>query len=149
MSTLSKFFILTIFGLLFSSNLFFAQDTAENWVPVDSLESTTVFINTEGLNMFKGDDFYFWTLEKHDPPLVIESIDSKVYKTKTYYLINKKLRKYSIMEIIYFDHKGNVAADYSYKRNMDNAKVKYNYPIIDGSSMEKIFNTCLTYMNSK
>ncbi len=149
MSTISKLFVLIVFGLLFSSNLISAQDISENWVPVDSLESETVFINTEGLTMFKDDDFYFWTLEKHDLPLVIESIDSKVYKTKTYYLANKKLRKYSIMEIIYFDNKGNVAADYSYKRNMDNAKVKYNYPIIEGSSMEKIFNTCLTYMNSK
>lgn len=47
------------------------------------------------------------------------------------------------MEVIYYDSRNNVAADFSYKRNMDNAKYKYNYPIIEGSSMDKVLNLVL------
>lgn len=83
------FFILFI-GL---SNFISAQSKHENWVKVDSLESESIYVNIQGLDQFKDDDIYFWTLEDNDPPLVIESVDSKIYKTKTYYLVNKKLKK--------------------------------------------------------
>ncbi len=137
------FFILFI-GL---SNFISAQSKHENWVKVDSLESESIYVNIQGLDQFKEDDIYFWTLEDNDPPLVIESVDSKIYKTKTYYLVNKKLKKYSLMEVIYYDNRNNVAADFSYKRNMDNAKYKYNYPIIEGSSMDKVLNLVLKQLN--
>ncbi|MFH0734735.1 MAG: hypothetical protein V1773_08250 [bacterium] len=142
-----KYKILFLFIILLSlSNLVKGQSQNENWVKVDScLESETIYVNIQGLNHFSEDDIYFWTLEENDPPIVIESISSKIHKTKTYFLANKKLNKYSIMEVIYFDNKNNVAANYSYKRNMENEKFKYNYPIIPGSSMEKVLNLVLKY----
>ncbi len=126
-----------------------AQSIEENWVPIDKIESQSFFINTTGLNSFKEDDIYFWTLEKHDPSLVIESVDGKITQTKTYYLVNKKLKKYSIMDIIYYDSNENVLANYSYKRNMENEKYKYNYPIIEESQMAIIFNEVLKYVGEK
>jgi hypothetical protein len=133
------------FFLLFSSALF-SQSVEENWVPVDKLESQSIYINTTGLKFFKEDDIYFWTLEVHEPPLIIESVDGKIAKTKTYYLVNKKLKKYSIMDIIYYDNDDNVLANYSYKRNMENEKYKYNYPLMDDSQMSIIFNEVLKYV---
>ncbi len=133
------------FFLLFSSALF-SQSVEENWVPVDKLESQSIYINTTGLKFFKEDDIYFWTLEVHEPPLIIESVDGKIAKTKTYYLVNKKLKKYSIMDIIYYYNDDNVLANYSYKRNMENEKYKYNYPLMDDSQMSIIFNEVLKYV---
>lgn len=133
------------FFLLFSSALF-SQSVEENWVTVDKLESQSIYINTTGLKFFKEDDIYFWTLEVHEPPLIIESVDGKIAKTKTYYLVNKKLKKYSIMDIIYYDNDDNVLANYSYKRNMENEKYKYNYPLMDDSQMSIIFNEVLKYV---
>lgn len=133
------------FFLLFSSALF-SQSVEENWVPVDKLESQSLYINTTGLKFFKEDDIYFWTLEVHEPPLIIESVDGKIAKTKTYFLVNKKLKKYSIMDIIYYDNNDNVLANYSYKRNMENEKYKYNYPLMDDSQMSIIFNEVLKYV---
>jgi hypothetical protein len=143
MKTLFGFFL---FLSIVSSSTIFSQSVEENWVPVDKIESQSIFINTTGLKYFKEDDIYFWTLEKHDPPLIIESVDGKIYQTKTYYLVNKKLKKYSIMDIIYYDKNDNVLANYSYKRNMDNEKFKYNYPIMDDSQMSIIFNEVLKYI---
>lgn len=126
-----------------------AQSVDENWVQISEIESQTIFLNTTGLNLFKDDDIYFWTLEKHDPPLIIESVDGKIAKTKTYYLVNKKIKKYSIMEITYYDSKDNVLANYSYKRNMDNEKYKYNYPVLEDSQMQIIFDKVLSIIESK
>ena len=142
-------FSLIAFVILVSFSSLNAQSAEENWVPVDKIVSQTIFINTTGLKYFKEDDIYFWTLEKHNPPLIIESVDGKIAETKTYYLVNKKLKKYSIMDIIYYDQNENVLANYSYKRNMDNDKYKYNYPIMDDSQMAIIFNEVLKYVGEK
>jgi len=146
MIVISKKAIFLFVLFIFSFAGMKAQTENENWVLVDTLEAQTIFINTDGLSSNKGDDIYFWTLEKHNPPIIIESLENPVEKTKTYYLVNKVVKKYSIMQIIYYDKNDNVLANYSYKRNMDNEKVKYNYPIMPESVMDKVINKCLTYI---
>ncbi len=145
---MKTFFSIIAIFVLFSFPIN-AQSYDENWVLIDGIESQTIYLNTAGLNLFKSDDIYFWTIEKHDPPLIIESVDGKIAKTKTYYLVNKKLKKYSIMEITYYDSNDNVLANYSYKRNMDNEKYKYNYPILDDSQMQIIFDKVLSIVEGK
>mgnify|MGYP001347558381 CR=1 FL=1 len=144
MKYLLSFLVLFLLGY----STVFSQSLEENWVPIDKIESQSLFLNTTGLKFFKDDDVYFWVLEKHEPPLVIESVDGKIAQTKTYYLVSKKLKKYSIMDVIYYDTKDNVLANYSYKRNMENEKYKYNYPIIDDSYMSIIFNEVLKYVGN-
>ncbi|MCF8240084.1 MAG: hypothetical protein K9J16_01760 [Melioribacteraceae bacterium] len=132
--------------LLFSSTTIFSQET-EKWVKVDSASSPRLYIDVKGIERFTDDDIYIWTMENHNPSLVIESVDGKIFKTKTYYLVNKKLKKYSILQIIYYDGSNNVLDDFNYKLPSENEAFKYNYPIMPNSDMEAVLNRALEYIN--
>jgi hypothetical protein len=91
------------------------------------------------LSGFKGNDVYVWVMEKHNPPIIIESVDGRIYKTKTYYLFSKEYQRYSMMQIIYYDEKDNVLKSFDYSRKTDIPTYKYNFPIMRGSTEEVIF----------
>lgn len=123
-----------------------AQSTKENWVSVS--DKNDILINASGLEKFQGEDIYVWVIESHSSPITIESVKGDIFKTKTYYLFNKDSKKYSFLEKIYYDEKGNVLKSFSYKRNMAIESYKYNYPILENSDMEKIFNKCLEFTSN-
>lgn len=134
-----------ILAFIFASNIY----SQEKWVPVYDTNGQKLYIDVDGLNIYRGDEFYIWTLETHDPLLTIESVKAKIYKTKTYYHINKKLNKYNLVEIIYYDKNNNVLANFNYK---DIPKIKnnsFNYPILPGSQLELVSKTCEKYLGKR
>ncbi|MDQ7815866.1 MAG: hypothetical protein RDU14_02490 [Melioribacteraceae bacterium] len=138
--------------LLILSSVFFqlqAQSEKENWILVDINSSSKTYINTVGIEVFQGNDIYVWVMEENDLQFEIEGINTKIYKTKTYYLLNKDLKRYSILQIIYYDAKNNVIKSYSYERNMDNPDFKYSSPILIDSNVESILLKCNDIIHSK
>lgn len=146
-----KLFMLSFFVLtLFIGTNTFAQEA--NWVPIE-LNTSKIFkqgmkmyVDVSKVSKFKGTDFYTWVLEEHNPPINLESVRGDIYKTKTYYLFNKELKRYSILEVIYYDEKDNVLNSFSYKHNSDITEYKYAFPLNEGSVMEKVYNKCLQFM---
>ncbi|MCF8260709.1 MAG: hypothetical protein K9J12_08045 [Melioribacteraceae bacterium] len=136
---------LILFLMIFSGSIIIAQDKNDKWIDVLDLGNDKISLNTDGIDKFKGDDIFVWTLYQHKQPLVIETISNDIQKTKTYYLINKKLRRYSILQIIYYDSEDNVVKSFSYQRDSENSGYKYNYPILEESEMDEILKKALTY----
>ncbi|VAX27139.1 hypothetical protein MNBD_IGNAVI01-2300 [hydrothermal vent metagenome] len=140
-----KTFLLIIF--LFTS-VIFSQKMKENWIPIDTKGSDKVYIDIAGIENFTGDDIFVWVLTEHATPITIESIDSKISKTKSYYLMNKRLMKYSILYIIYYDNANNVLASYDYNRNTNVEVYQYNYPIWDNTVEYSILKKCLEIIDA-
>ncbi len=133
--------------LSFFSIILSAQNSKENWVPVNSGSNQHIYIDVYGLNSFSGDDIYIWAMQNFDKPLDMEGIKRDIYQTRTYYLMNKKLNEYSILEIVFYDEEGNVITSYSYHHDTEIKKYKYNYPIFPGSDMDAILKKSLEYVN--
>src|SRR4030042_3845949 len=141
MKSISQTFVLLL--LFIVPNLFAQENHKENWVKVKSSIDYKLYIDINSINMNNGNDIYVWTLGYHDPPLIIESIDREIYKSNTHYLINKELKKYSIIEVIYFDKANNVLKDFNYQRDTSVEEYRYNYPITLDSDLDLIYEECL------
>ncbi|MGK9477273.1 surface-adhesin E family protein [Melioribacter sp. OK-6-Me] len=122
-----------------------AQTDAENWVPVENYRESKIYVDASSLKKYD-DDYYVWVLEEHDPPISIESIDKKIYKTKTYLIINKPSKRYSIIQIIFYDINNNVLKSYSYNIS---ELVKYTSPILEGSKIESVMIKCIMLSDIK
>jgi hypothetical protein len=145
----SKIRIITLFLILFVMIFQIqAQSEKDNWILVDDNSSSRTYINTVGLEVFQGEDIYVWAMEENDPQIEIEGINAKIYKTKTYYLLNKNLKRYSMLQVIYYDTKNNVIKSYSYERKTDNPDFKYSSPILIDSVVEKILLKCNEVINA-
>lgn len=130
-----------LFILLISITM--TAQVGDEWELISSSRNSTTYINTKDLSSFKGDDVYIWVMEKHNPPIVIETIDSRIYKTKTYYLFSKQYQRYSMIQIIYYDVNDNVLKSFDYQRDTDIPTYKYNFPVMYGSTEEIIFGRIL------
>ena len=120
-------------------SLAITAQVGDEWELVSSSRNTTTFINAKDISSFKGSDVYIWVMEKHNPPIVIESVDGRIYKTKTYYLFSKEYQRYSMLQIIYYDQDDNVLKSFDYNRKSDIPTYKYNFPVMRGSTEEVIF----------
>jgi len=138
-----------LFLLFLFTNIIFSQKLTEELVPVVTEGSDKVYINAIGVENFTGDDIFVWAVTEHSTPITIESIESKISKTKTYYLLNQKLVKYSILFIIYYDDANNVLASYDYNRNTNVEAYQYNYPIWNNSVEHAILNKCVKIIEAK
>lgn len=134
--------LFTFFSINISS-----QTDNENWVPVTALNNQHIYIDVYGLESFKGDDIYIWAMQSFNKPLEMEGIKRDIYKTRTYYLINKRLKEYSILEIVFYDEDGNVITSYSYHHDTKIQRYRYNYPIFPGSDMDAILKKSLEYIS--
>jgi len=143
-----RFTILLLLTLIFTTSLF-AQDGKAEWEPIFNEGSDKVFVDISGVANFTGEDIYAWTLTEHSVPIVIESIDDKIYRTNTYYLFNTRLNKYSMLYIIYYDENKNVLASYDYGRNTKVEAYQYNYPIWEGSLEERVLAKCVEVIKNK
>lgn len=143
-----NFSIFLLISILLCSNIF-SQESKEIWVSTDKTFGGGLYIDVYGLGSFKGDDFYVWSVQDVIPPLEIEGIDKDVYKIKTYYLINRALKKYSILEMVFYDENGNVVKSFNYKVDTQILAYKYSYPIYPNSDAEYILNKSLEYLGSK
>lgn len=123
-----------------------AQDNSENWVNLIENSDKILSINIYGLDSFKNDDFYLWIKEKYTAPVQIDGVEKEVSESKTYYLFSKSLKRYSIVEIVYFDGIGNAIANFRYPNNSPIPEYRYSYPIFQNSEMENIFIKCQEYL---
>lgn len=139
--------IFFVAALFLAQSFVWGQEASENWVPVSDNTNNNLFINTAGLSSFTGDDIYVWIQQEYNSPITIEEIESSIYKTKTYYLMNKSLLRYSIQQIVYYDKNNNVITHYGYEHDSENPLLKYNYPIFKNSDAEKILLKCLEFVN--
>ncbi|OGU64966.1 MAG: hypothetical protein A2499_15410 [Stygiobacter sp. RIFOXYC12_FULL_38_8] len=131
----------TFFSLFFFATLAFAQ--SENWIPVYSDEDKSAYINVTGLNAYQEGDIFVWIQEEYSNALQMEEIDEKIYKVKSYYMISKELKRYSLLDVIYYDEDSNVVKSYSYEHKYDKPEFKYSSPILKNTDMEKILAKCL------
>ncbi|WKZ68293.1 MAG: hypothetical protein QY331_10040 [Melioribacteraceae bacterium] len=111
----------------------------DEWELITRSGHSVTYMEKRDLSGFKGNDVYVWVMEKHNPPIIIESVDGRIYKTKTYYLFSKEYQRYSMIQIIYYDEKDNVLKSFDYSRKTDIPTYKYNFPIMRGSTEEVIF----------
>jgi hypothetical protein len=119
-----------------------AQSESENWIPISIETEKTLFINIAGISNYTGEEIIIWALQEMNPPLIMEEVHGNIYKVKTEYSINKKLLRYSITQIIYYDDKGNILKHYTYGHNSTIVEFKYNYPITKDSDVSKILSKC-------
>lgn len=119
-----------------------AQSSSE-WEMVSASGTSVTYIEKKDLTAYNGTDVYLWVMEKHNPPIVIESVDGRIYKTKTYYLFNTELQRYSMLQIIYYDADDNVLKSFDYNRNSDIPEYKYNFPVMRGTNEEVILSKIL------
>ncbi|MEJ5350196.1 MAG: surface-adhesin E family protein [Melioribacteraceae bacterium] len=145
MATSKKLFFVFLFSFIFYGSLC-SQNKNDEWIPVDVNDK--LFINSSNILIDK-DDIYVWVLENHSEPIKIEMIDKEIYKTKTYYLINKELKRYSILQIIFYDKNNNVIKSYSYNYNTDDINYKYSTPILEGSTVESVLLKSLGLFNNR
>ena len=125
-----------------------AQSSTENWVPIATEQDKSLFINVTGLSGFQDDEIYVWSLEEMDSAITMEEVNGDIYKIKTYYHINKKLFRYGVVQIIYYDKNNNVLKSYNYSRDTENPDFIYNFPIIKNSDAYKILAKCLEFIKS-
>ena len=140
---------IAFFLFLFSFTLFSEVLAQHKWVLIYEGSVNTISIDINGLEKFTGDDFYVWSEEVNNTPIAIEGIANDVYKVRTYYHFNKKLFRYSMLIIIYYDKKGNVLKSFNYRVKSKIKDYQFNFPIIAGSDEQKIFNACLGIINNK
>lgn len=144
---MKKTVLLICFLLLISGIITMAQ-TKEQWSPVKTKSGSFLEINLSDLGDGKPDDIFVWAQENHINPLKLDNVEEPVYKTRTYYLINKKLMRYSILEIIYYNSRNSIIRDYNYRRNTEVTSFKYNYPVLADSEVEAILIKCMEYFYS-
>ncbi len=146
--TLNKLKILAAltFFLLSSARINFAQN---KWVLIYEGKTRNIFIDINGLDKFSGDDFYVWAQVVNSSPVNIEGIANNVSKVRTYYHFNKKLFRYSMLIIIYYDKHDNVLKSFNYRIKSKIKDYQYNFPIIVGSDEQKIFNASMGIIYNK
>jgi hypothetical protein len=141
-----KQIILFLGVFLFLTAALAAQTVSEDWTLLVNRGESKISVDLNGLDRYKDDDFYVWALEEHSSPIIIESVPKKIYKTKTNYLFNKNLKRYGIIQLLYYDEKGNVLKHFSYLNRSQETSYKYSYPILPESNVELIYTRCLEAM---
>lgn len=125
----------------------FPQSLKENWILVTTEDANKIYLNGSDLSSNSSDDIYVWVLEEFYNPLELEGVDENIYQSKTYYLFNKSKKRYSILQVIYYDEDKNVLKTYSYEHKLDLPDFKYNAPILNGSTTQKIYEKCIELMS--
>ncbi len=117
---------------------------SEEFVKILGAEDKTVYLDKASVKE-NGDEIYVWIMQTHIPPLNIESVNEKIFKSKTYYVFNKQLLRYGLLKIVYFNAKGEKIREFDYGTNTDIADYKYSYPIFENSLEKKILDTIYYY----
>jgi len=118
------------------------------WLLIYQGRNHSISIDINGLKNFTGNDFYVWAETINQRPISIEGISNNVYKVRTYYHFNKKLKRYSMIIIIYYDKLNNVLKSFNYRIKSKLKDYQFNFPIIIGSDEQKIFNASMGIINN-
>ena len=134
-----KLYLATIF--FFVSIPLLSQST-DKLVKVNFEAVDKVYIVENSMKALENNDIFVWTETSHNVPLTIESVDDKIYKTRTNYLFSTKLKKYALLGVIYYDEDGDVLQSFDYGNKSDLENYKYNFPVIPNSETEAIIQKC-------
>ncbi|MEI7811320.1 MAG: hypothetical protein WCJ01_02720 [Ignavibacteria bacterium] len=138
---------LTDFVLLSTA---FAQNPVRTpWVAVRNRNNLNVRIDISTLRNIRNDDILVWSLETHKEPIVIDDISKRVFRTKTRFLINKALLKYSILEVVYYDSLNAVIKNFNYSNSVKMTPGTYSYPVLKNNIVEDILLKCIEYIRIK
>lgn len=131
--------------LTFSAN---AQISTADWEKVENVKEN-ILIDKDGLTSFTGEEIFVWVIQEFDDEQEMEILGKDFKKTKTYYQLNKNIKKYNIIEIIYYDEDGNVLKSFTYDVKKSEGTTIYNYPIMDGTMMSAILSKCVSIINAE
>ncbi|NOG96746.1 MAG: hypothetical protein HND52_02110 [Ignavibacteriae bacterium] len=120
----------------------------DTWQRVETSTNQNLFIDLAGLEHYTDDDIYVWVLENYNEPIELESNGEEAIQSKTYYLFNKQLKMYSLLEIIYYNDQGAITEYFNYWRDTSIDSYKYNYPIVEGSVEENILDSCVEFIDT-
>jgi hypothetical protein len=146
---MKRFNIVFAVIIFLSINDIWPQEIKENWLPVLINDEKSIYINVTGLFSNDGEEIDVWTLQELNSSINIEEITGDISQIKINYLISKSLYRYSIKEMIFYDEKKNVLKSYRYKNSIGEAEYKYNYPILEKSELESIYNKCIEILSKK
>lgn len=134
-----------VFLLLFSGILP-AQAKDNSWIIVKNNAGNLLQADVSTLKKKEKSDIFVWGLQSYKEPIAIEGIDSRIYKVKTYYLINPEILKYSILKVAYYGSENRILTEFSYLDELQKQSEPYNYPILPGSDVEAIYNKTAKYL---
>lgn len=132
--------------LLLLSGIMPAQGKDNSWIVVKNTAGNLLQADVSTLKKKEKADIYVWGLQSYKEPIAIEGISSRIYKIKTYYLINPELLKYSILKVAYYGSENRTITEFSYLDEMQQQSARYNYPILPGSDVEAIYNKTVKYL---
>lgn len=141
-------FVIIILNLLYGGRLQ-SQTVQDPWSRVENKTGQSLRIDLSTVKGTPDDDIFVWCLENHKNPIRIDSVSSSIYKTKTYYLINRNLMKYSILEVMYYDSLNTVLKDFNYRLSTKKPELRYNYTILNESPINSILNKCVEFLKNK
>ncbi len=136
---------LGLFFLLFFVSFGYAQNQKEIWIKIEGEQTRQIYLDKNSIEPGDSNDVTVWVMQMHIPPLHIESVNRKIYKSKTEYLFNTKLNRYGILKIIYFDAKGRKLKSFNYRVKTKIPDYRYSYPIFNNSIEENILKTIYRY----
>ena len=134
-----KLYLATIF---FFVSLPLLSQSADKLVKVNFEAVDKVYIVENSIKALENNEIFVWPETSHNVPLTIESVDDKIYKTRTNYLFSTKLKKYALLGVIYYDEDGDVLQSFDYGNKSDLENYKYNFPVIPNSETEAIIQKC-------
>lgn len=126
-----------------------SQTLQDPWSRVENKTGQNLRIDLSTIKGSPDNDIFVWCLENHIKPIRIDSVSSSIYKTKTYYLINGSLMKYSILEVMYYDSLNTVLKDFNYRLPVKKPELRYNYSILNASPINSILNKCVEFLKNK
>ncbi|MGE5457738.1 MAG: hypothetical protein ACM3RX_05230 [Methanococcaceae archaeon] len=138
--------IMLLSGLMFTSS--YGQNSF-SWITVSANQSRRLKLDVSTIKQADSSDIYVWALESFAKPVNIENITKGIQKIKTYYIMNRELKKYSIIEIVYYGAGNRRLKDYHYKQSSAAAAFKYNSPILPNTDVEAVFKKCFEYIQIK
>ena len=115
----------------------FSQTELHRWKKLD-ISGKKMWYDEANLDSAGTDHIDVWVLEQYTPPLVMEELSGKVYRSKTLYTISLKTAKYGIMRIIYLDSYNTELHNFDYEISDMQDQYKYIYPVIENSFLHKI-----------
>lgn len=146
---LKKLLILSTFIIIYSS--VDAQFIPKRWAQIYSDSSKTVFIDTTSIRN-REKQYIFWALEVLKEPVTIERIPSKIYRTKTQYVVNGLTDKYSIIGVLYYDRIGKLVGE-NYNRGLTGTGDVFSNKLSDNPFVEILLQKVKAFldgeMNSK
>ncbi len=132
-----SFALLLIFILSFFADAA-AQNQIHRWKPLSINEKEKIWFDSSMLDTVKGNIFDIWILEMHKPPLQFEGIKGDIYRSMTLYSVNIEKTRYGIRKIVYYDLANKEIYSHDYIEADYNEAVKFTYPILENSTIDKV-----------